>query len=154
MPRCTMSASAPSRRITRYLPRRCTDAILCPSSWVMNSFLFAWRITSTSGSSGIVVPLIACFFLQAGPGDPRRSLFGLLLRATFALPVRAVTHVHGREEVLRMVGALVANDVTRSAENTRGRDLLQTGLVVAAARPGRGVGDPILQAAEHDVACN
>ena len=76
------SASGPSRRITRYFPRRCTETILRPSSSAMNSFLFlcrrtervpvtstvliflpttsfsrSRRKTSTSGSSGMVAPL-------------------------------------------------------------------------------------------------
>ena len=40
-----MSASVPSSRMTRYLPRRCTDTILRPSRTSMNSFLFLCRRT-------------------------------------------------------------------------------------------------------------
>src|SRR5947207_1304288 len=177
IPRCTTTASGPSSRSTRYLPRRCTAGTLRPSSCVVNSFLLRWRridrspvtstvliflpttslsrsrrITSTSGSSGIIVSLCARLVLQTRPGHPRRRLFGLLLRSTLAVAVRPVAHVHGRIELLRVIRPFVPHEVAGPAERSRRGRFLQPGLVVAAAGPGRGVGNASLQAPEHEIA--
>src|SRR4051812_25267766 len=129
MPRWTISASGPSSFTTRYLPRRCTDTTLRPTSGPVKSALFLWRRTervpvtstaliflpttsfsrsrrktSTSGSSGMVAPLADSLFLQARPCAVGRRLFGLLLRSAFALAVKTVVHVDQREELLRVIG--------------------------------------------------
>src|SRR3954449_8737941 len=172
-----ISASGPSRRTTRYLPRRCTWVTLRPSSSSVNSFLFlcrrtervpvtstdliflptislsrSRRNTSTSGSSGIVVSLLPRLFLESGPRHPCGRLLGLLLRTSFAFPVQAVGHVDSREEVFGVIGSFVSHHVTRTPERARRSDLLEASLVVAAAGTGRGFGDAVLQAAQHDIA--
>src|SRR5689334_9292837 len=182
MPRWTTSASEPSSFSTRYFPRRCAATILRPTRTSTNSFLFLWRrterapvtstaliflpttsrsrsrrITSTSGSSGIPAPLLSpvslrLVLLQAGPRNPRRALFGLLLRAAFALAVAHVAEVDGGEEVLRVIGTLGSHDVARPPDRLRGRELLETRLVVAPARAGDSFGDPVLQAPQHEIA--
>src|SRR5258708_13858875 len=100
----------------------------------------------------MVAPLTVSLVLQARPCDPRGGLFGLLLRMALALAVHALAHVDHREEVLRMIRALVADDVPRTPERTgRGR-LLQTGLVIAPTRARGGIGDPLREAPHDEVA--
>src|SRR5262245_37984089 len=176
MPRCTITASGSSRRSTRYFPRRCTATILRPSSIPMNSFLFRWRrtdrvpvtstdliflpttsfsrsrrMTSTSGSSGIVAPLIAGFVLQPCPCHPCCGLLGLFLRASFAVAIRTVTDEDRREEQLRVVGSFVAHDVAGAPKHARRRRFLESRLEVAAARSGRRFGDALFQPPQHQI---
>src|SRR3954454_11721368 len=132
-------------RRTERAPVTSTDLIFLPTISLSRSR----RNTSTSGSSGIAIPLLRLFH-QTGPCDPGGCLFGFLLRAPFAFTVRLIADVHRRREVLRVVGAFVAYRIPRPAQHARGGDLLQTGLVVAAARTVGRVGDPFAQAAQHD----
>src|SRR3954463_9005210 len=98
-----------------------TCLILRPASSLSSSR----RSVSISGSSAIVV------LPKCAQRDQCRGLLGFLLRAATALAVIAFVDHDRCEELLRMVGAFVAHDVARSPKRTRGRQLLQPGLVVA-----------------------
>src|SRR5260370_28674941 len=135
-------------RRTERVPVTSTDLIFLPTT----SFSRSRRKTSTSGSSGMVAPLTVSLVLQARPCDPRGGLFGLLLRMALALAVHALAHVDHREEVLRMIRALVADDVPRTPERTGRGGLLQTGLVIAPTRARGGIGDPLREAPHDEVA--
>src|SRR5437867_1782518 len=168
MPRWTARTSPPSRRTTRYLPRRSTPVSLRPSSLAAKCFLLGWRrieripetstclmrlpttsfsrsrrIVSTSGSSGIGHHLAA--LLQGPPGLARRRLLGLLLGAALAGAARPGTQVHGGEEALGVVGALLGHVVAGQRVETLRRQLLQSRLVVLAARARRRLADAASQ---------
>src|SRR6476620_5350391 len=96
-------------------PSTSTDLILRPTM----SFSRSRRSTSISGSSGILAPL-----LQVRPGAPRGRLLGFLLRVPLARARRVAVEHHGREEPLGVIGPLVPNDVTGSAECALRRELL------------------------------
>src|SRR5690349_21449128 len=98
------------------------------------------RITSTSGSSGIVHALV-----QPLPCDTRRGLLGRLLRPPLAVAVRLAADEHRREEPLVVVGALVAHLVAGQLVDAARRQLLEPRLVVAAAGPCRLLADAGLE---------
>src|SRR5260221_14718755 len=104
------------------------------------SFSRSRRSVSTSGSSGTGV-----LGLEGEPGLAGRRLLGLLFRAPLALAPRQLVDEHDRVEELGVVGALVTHLVAGQLVELTGRQLLQSGLEVLAAGPGRGLGDPLPQ---------
>ena len=79
-------------------------------------------------------------------------MLGQLLGSALALAEALITEENCRKEVLGVVGTLVADDVAGPPDRPGGRELLEPGLVVAAARPGDGLGDALAQAPQHEVA--
>src|SRR5262245_12377312 len=136
-------------RRTDRVPVTSTDLIFFPTISLSRSR----RKTSTSGSSGIAIPLLR-LFLQSRPCDPGRRLLRFLFRTSFTFAVRLVTDEHRGGEVLRVVGAFVAYRVPGASQHARGRDFLQARLIVAPARSVGRVGDALAQAAQHNVAGN
>src|SRR5674476_176273 len=165
MPRWITRCVALSKPMIRFLPRRCTDLMVWPSTSARKSLAVLWRRTtrplvtaadliflpmrsrasdartvSTSGSSGI-------------SSLPRRAgglRLGTLLRSTRALHAKCRPDLHGRVERRLVRGALRGDLVDRRAETRRLGPLAQSGLgvdVVGALR--RGV-DVVTQHVVHE----
>src|SRR5262245_18995479 len=177
MPRWITRTSSPSSRHSRYFPRRSTPVIFLPTRRLANCLRLWWRrtaripsastfltffpttsrsrsrrTTSTSGSSGIGFPLDPDgrhLVLQPLPGFAGCTLLSGLLRPSLAAPVHADGELHGCEEPLRVIGALVTHLVARHLVEQTRRELLEPRLVVAAAGTGRLFANLSLQGAEH-----
>src|SRR5258708_3567663 len=156
--RCAATILRPTRMSTnslRFLCRR-TERVPVTSTALIflptTSRSRSRRMTSISGSSGIFAPLLPVLLqlvllwpvlLEAGPSDPSRRLLGLLLRSAFAVAESHVTEVDGGEEVLRVIRPFVAHDVARPPDRLGGGQLLESRLVVTAARARDRFGDPV-----------
>src|SRR5680860_1203716 len=106
------------------------------------------RMTSTSGSSGIVAPdsvglsvdragdgrlfrrVRGVLDRQRRPRGVRGHLFGSFLGPTFTLAARLPVDEHDGEEVLRVIGTFVAHLVSRQPLESARRELLKQALVV------------------------
>src|SRR3954469_13245914 len=156
------------RRMLR-IPSTSTPLIFLPTTSRSRSR----RTTSTSGSSGIRAPhrrscrgavvgqslarlpigSPAVLRTQLAPRGSRRRLLGLLLRATLAGSVRYSPEHHRRVEALGVIGTLVVHVVPRQLLEPLRGELLQSRLVVVAARPARGLGDALAEESHHHVPC-
>src|SRR6266540_1061690 len=115
------------------LGRTSTPLIRFPTT----SFSRSRRMTSTSGSSTALLPLLGGS--THARGDQLREglagglLLGLLLRAAPALPPLLPGQVDRRRELLRVVGPPRDHPVLGHRSNVLGRHLLEARLVVAVA---------------------
>src|SRR3954464_3673323 len=143
------------RRIDR-MPLTSTCLMRLPTT----SFSRSRRRVSTSGSSGTGAHLLALGRLGvgaiAGRGQrpPRlggRRLLGLLLGPALTGAALLVVDVHRGVEALGVIGAVLADLVARQVVHALGRQLLETGLVVLAARPGGRLGDAVFQQPQYEV---
>src|SRR3954452_23611077 len=139
------------------MPSTSTDLIFLPTTSRSRSR----RTTSTSGSSGISHPDTFPpvgegadrLALQPFPRDPRRRLFGRLLRPPFAGAVLLVPQEHRGEEPFRVVGSFVAHLVLGKLIATLGRELLQPRLVVLSAGSDGLFAYAALEQSEHQPGC-
>src|SRR5438132_6651756 len=112
------------------------------------SFSRSRLMVSTSGSS-VMGCLHSVVLLQGPPGLARRRLLGLLLRPARAAAARPGAEVHGGEEALGVVGALLEHVIAGQRVEALGRQLLEPGLVVLAAGAGRRLADAASEQRHH-----
>src|SRR5581483_6853021 len=161
IPKWTTSTSPLSRWSSTYLPRRSALVILRPSSREVNSLRLPWRritriafrvgrtsaawtfrpttsfsrsrrITSTSGSSTDPSPSALHGTLgQLQVGLVCRLLLGLLLGSPDARAPGPTREVHGRRELLLVVGTALRDPVLGQRAKVLRRELLEHRLEVA-----------------------
>src|SRR5437764_4397702 len=120
-------------RRTERVPFTCTALMRRPTT----SFSRSRRSVSTSGSSG----MLRVLRLEREPCLARGRLLGLLLGPALPLAPGQLIDVHDRGEDLGVVGALVADLVPGQLVVLARGQLLQPGLEILPARPGRRLGD-------------
>src|SRR4051812_25136627 len=106
-------------------------------------FSGARLVVSASGSFGMSGRLHFLRRQQRGlqlfPRPPGRRLLRLLLGTTLARSLALARDQHAGVEALGVVGPVVDHLIARQLVEAAGGQLLEAGLVVLAAGPGRGL---------------